>query len=311
MISLLQLDYFRRLCRTQHITQTAKELYISQTALSSMIIGLEKELGVKLFDRSGRSIKLNCAGEIYAKYVNEALSALENGQRALQDLRDTGANEVSLAMGTSLVWLPMIRDFHSRYPQYTIKQTGSDLAGLRSRLETMEVDFVISGLEDIPHNDLNWTFIREDRVYLCVPENHPFAQRESVCMEDLRDKPFISLPSNIPWQKFCDGLFDQAGFPCKTVLECDYSLRSSLIASNFGIALTSSSGRDVDLLKPNRYVPVSDSFARRTMVLLWNPKKYLSSVAIQFREFCSTYYQQENTDPDDASLREGAPDQEK
>ena len=51
MITLLQLEYFRKLAATEHITQTAKELYISQTALSSMIIGLEKELGVQLFAR--------------------------------------------------------------------------------------------------------------------------------------------------------------------------------------------------------------------------------------------------------------------
>ena len=45
MITLLQLKYFRQLAATEHITRTARELYISQTALSSMIIGLEKELG--------------------------------------------------------------------------------------------------------------------------------------------------------------------------------------------------------------------------------------------------------------------------
>ena len=64
MITLLQLDYFRRLAATEHITQTAKDLFISQTALSSMIISLEKELGVQLFDRSKRSIRLNQAGKL-------------------------------------------------------------------------------------------------------------------------------------------------------------------------------------------------------------------------------------------------------
>ena len=71
MITLLQLDYFRRLAATEHITQTAKELFISQTALSSMIISLEKELGVQLFDRSKRSIRLNQAGKLYLQYVDE------------------------------------------------------------------------------------------------------------------------------------------------------------------------------------------------------------------------------------------------
>ena len=65
MITLLQLDYFRRLAASEHITATARELYISQTALSNMLSGLEKELGVRLFDRVGRSIRLNEAGRVY------------------------------------------------------------------------------------------------------------------------------------------------------------------------------------------------------------------------------------------------------
>ena len=87
MITLLQLDYFRKLAATEHITKTAKELYISQTALSSMIIGLEKELGTPLFDRSNRAIHLNEAGKTYLKYVNEVFRSLENGKSALADLK--------------------------------------------------------------------------------------------------------------------------------------------------------------------------------------------------------------------------------
>jgi len=93
MITLLQLDYFRKLAATEHITQTAKELYISQTALSSMIIGLEKELGVQLFDRSKRSIRLNQAGKLYLQYVNEVFAALDNGISALQELTETAEKQ--------------------------------------------------------------------------------------------------------------------------------------------------------------------------------------------------------------------------
>ena len=292
MISLLQLEYFRRLCTTQHITQTAKELYISQTALSSMIIGLEKELGIKLFDREGRSIKLNYAGEIYYKYVNEAFSALENGQRALRDFQNIGQREVSLAVGSSLVWLPMLREFRNSYPNCTVRQSNWTLTELQNGLEKMEVDFVIAGLDDLSHEQFEWVKIREDQIFLCVSAEHPLANHDSVCMEDLKGAEFISLPAGSPWRKFCDELFKKAGFSCQTVLECDYSLRASLISSNFGAALTSASARDVDLLNPNRYIPITDSYAHRTMVLFWNSKKYLSRAAVKFREFCPAYYQQ-------------------
>ena len=109
MITLLQLDYFRKLAATEHITRTARELYISQTALSSMIIGLERELGVRLFDRSKRAIRLNEAGRVYLRYVNEVFAALSNGRAALQELSETGEKQVSLAVGTAQVWMQPLR----------------------------------------------------------------------------------------------------------------------------------------------------------------------------------------------------------
>ena len=100
MITLLQLEYFRKLAATEHITQTAKELYISQTALSSMIIGLEKELGAQLFERSKRSIRLNEAGRTYLKYVDQIFTAMDNGRAALRDMTESREKEVSIAVGS-------------------------------------------------------------------------------------------------------------------------------------------------------------------------------------------------------------------
>lgn len=290
MITLLQLEYFARLCKTQHITQTAKELYISQTALSSMIIGLEKELGVRLFDREGRSIRLNAAGETYYKYVEEALTAIENGQRALQAYQSAKQSEISLAVGSSLVWLPMLHAFHSDHPNYTVRQFNWSLTKLQSGLQKSEVDFVIAGLDDFPHDQLEWVELLEDRSYLCVSPLHALAERESVRMEELRNESFISLTDDSPWRKFCNKIFECAGFPCHIVLECDYSLRASLIESNFGVALTSESARAVDLLKPNRYIPIEDDYTRRKMALFWNKRNQMTEAAREFREFCPAYY---------------------
>ena len=70
MITLQQLRYFKELAKTQHLTQTAERLYITQTTLSNTIINLEKQLGVKLFDRVGRNLQLNAVGQLYLKYVS-------------------------------------------------------------------------------------------------------------------------------------------------------------------------------------------------------------------------------------------------
>ena len=68
-MTLLQLQYFKTLAKVLHYTQAAKELHIAQPSLSYSISELEKELGVKLFDRAGNRITLNAQGKIFLKYV--------------------------------------------------------------------------------------------------------------------------------------------------------------------------------------------------------------------------------------------------
>lgn len=290
MITLLQLEYFRKLAETEHITRTAKQLFISQTALSRMIIGLEKELGVQLFDRSARTIRLNAAGKLYLEYVNSALTTLELGRTALMDSMETAEKEISVAVGTSLVWAPMLHSFQKKFPQHVVRQMNMTLDGLESALQTMSVDFVIASIDDIRTTGLSHDYIKTDYVYVCVPENHALALRESVYLEELKSEPFISLPKGTPWRVYCDRLFKSAGFSVKPVVECDYTMRAALVSSGFGIALTTSSAREVDLLGPNKYVRIADEFAQREMVLFWNSKRYMSKAAQSFRQFCLEYY---------------------
>ena len=290
MITLLQLDYFRKLAAVEHITKTAQELRVSQTALSSMIINLERELGIQLFDRSKRTIRLNDAGRVYLKYVNDVFTALENGQTALQDISTSHERSVRLATGTSSVWSPLFHDFCKVYPQYTLKQSNHTVHQLEKALLDMTADFVLAGENDLRISGMEKTWFKTDDIYLCVPQSHPLAERESVLMEELREENFISLNETAPWNTYCDRLFAMAGYAPRVVLECDYTLRASLIESNFGVALTSASAREVDLLKPNRYIRVADSYAIRRMYLYHNPQRYMTKAARAFLDFCTGYY---------------------
>ena len=290
MITLLQLDYFRKLAAVEHITKTAQELRISQTALSSMVINLEKELGVQLFDRNKRTIHLNDTGRTYLRYVNDVFAALDNGRAALQDISTTKGNTVSLATGTSSVWGPLFHDFCKVYPQYALKQTNAPAAQLDAALQEMSVDFVIAGENDLHTRGIEKTWFKTDSVYLCVSPQHPLADRESVYMEELRNENFINLNESAPWRGFCDKLFSWAGYMPHIVLECDYTLRASLIESNFGVALTSESAVSVDLLKPNRYIRIADEYAIRKLFLFRNSKRYISDAANTFLTFCVNYY---------------------
>ena len=82
-MTLQQLQYFRELARTQHYTRAAERLMVSQPSLSYAMGLLEKELGVKLFQKKGRGVMLTPAGHLFARRVDTALSELDKARTEL------------------------------------------------------------------------------------------------------------------------------------------------------------------------------------------------------------------------------------
>ena len=115
-MELLQLKYFLMLARTEHVSQTAAALHISQPSLSSTIKKLENEIGVPLFIRQGRNIKLSSYGQAYLPYVEEVFTALENGQRTLDTLRGNEDNHLALGILSPYIWKDLLRAFNETHP---------------------------------------------------------------------------------------------------------------------------------------------------------------------------------------------------
>ena len=280
-----QLRYFKELAKTQHLTQTAERLYITQTTLSNTIINLEKQLGVKLFDRIGRNLQLNEIGRIYLRYVNEALMVLDNGLTAVNDYKDSVQKAVSVAMINSNVWSDLIRGFHTRYHDYSIRQVECDKDMFRNKLMDQEIDFVIAGESDFSLAGLDYNVIRVEELFLCVPNAYPLAGRQGVYLRDIQNESFINLPESNSFRGFCDQLFKQAGLAYRAALECDYVMREKLVAAGFGVAITTNATRRLNKEEGIAYIPILDTFARRPIAIIWNPKHYLSRAAVDFKDF--------------------------
>lgn len=289
MITLQQLTYFRELAKSGHLTCTAEKLYITQATLSNVISNLEKQLGVKLFDRVGRGLQLNEAGEIYYQCVVQALDALEDGQARIDSLLHARDEKVTFAVNNSIVWAELIRDFQEAHRGYSVRQINCIDAGqTRNMLMNMEVDYAIAGTTDFALSGLKFQVFREEPVGVCLPANHPLAKREQVFLRELSGEKFINLPGEHPFQRYCDSLLHQAGVQCDVVMESDYRMSTPLVESGAGIALTTYSAYRLSssfLGGRTVCIPVADEIAPRTIALIWNPDRRLSRAALAFRAF--------------------------
>ncbi|MED2795985.1 LysR family transcriptional regulator, partial [Bacillus wiedmannii] len=122
-MELLQLHYFLKVAKLEHMTQAAQELRIAQPALSKTIARLEEDLGVPLFDRQGRKIRLNSFGKAYLKKVEKALMLLEEGRKEVEDLAAMERGRISLATTTHKCFSDVIGTFISLHPDIKLQIT--------------------------------------------------------------------------------------------------------------------------------------------------------------------------------------------
>ena len=104
---LKQIQYFMAVAQTRHFTRASEQMYVSQSALSQQITKLENDMGVTLINRLSHPIELTKAGEEFAKYGADVLTAVENLQEHMQAWQSTGRSTLHIGMITGLGNLPL------------------------------------------------------------------------------------------------------------------------------------------------------------------------------------------------------------
>ena len=130
----------------------------------------------------------------------------------------------------------------------------------------------------------------DDKPLFAVYPSHPFALRKAVRFIDAKNENFIALSKDFSMRKFFDDLCAVAGFTPKIIMECDYMLRSKMLAAEYGIILTTESGARTSSLGNVVFVDIIDPGLRRTQAVIWNKRRHLSKTAILFRDFMVDYH---------------------
>ena len=292
MIGLVQLQYFKALAEREHLTQTANQLMISAPSLSATISRLERELGCQLFDREGRNIRLNERGRIYLRYVNQIFDALDNAKLEVNDVASQQNQHLSIGISSPIVWHHSLQAFIKQHPHITLSHTLVKRDQFEDAAYCAKFDFIITATSDISDDHWESTILMvDDRPVLAVYPNHPFAQRQEIRLIDARNENFIAVTKDFSMRKFFNDSCELAGFSPKIVLECDYMLRSVMLASEYGIVFTTESGARTGVLGDVVFVGIIDPPLRRTQAIFTNKRHYLSRAAIVFRDFMIDYHQ--------------------
>ena len=189
-MDIRQLRYFLDIARTEHLTLSAKNLFVTQSTLSHGLRQLEVELGVRLFERMGRGLKLSQAGQTFRTFAGRALQEVEAGKMALADQTNLQAGRLTVGAvpSASLNTLvpASVAAFSKAYPNVNIVVHQLHVGPLEDRLFSGEVDVGVAFLpplrEDIEAEDL---FL--EKMQLIVGPGHQFADRRSMQLKELKN----------------------------------------------------------------------------------------------------------------------------
>ena len=286
-LELLQLKYFQVVARLEHISKAAEELYVSQPALSKTISQLEKELGIRLFDRNGKYIKLNRYGKAFCAKVELALKTLEDVKHELKDMSNDPCEEIRLVVLASSHLLPeLLSRFREQYPQVRFRL----MQHLTNSNSQPDFDLCISAFPLTTRQIEHTTLLRES-ILLAVPLDHPLAKQSRVKLNELKNEKFIVLKKGKELRKITDVICKEQNFVPQITFESDDPATvRGLIRAKQGIGFIpevtwgGSTGKDVKLLK------IEEGTFERTIFLAWNNGGYVTDLQQIFRQFVIDYF---------------------
>lgn len=235
-----RLQHFAAVARTEHVTRAAEDLGVPQPTLSRSISRLEADLGVALFLRTGRRVRLTRAGTLLLEHVERALLEIDAGARAAAGEASPQSGRVALGFLHTLgaVAVPrLLRGFRDQRPgvRFDLVQDSHDV--LLVRLRDGALDLVLtSPLPD--DDDLDTYALQEQELLLAVPPGHPLASHRRVRLAEAADEQFVGMEPGYGLRRTTDAWCREAGFTPSLAFEGEEidTLRG-LVAAGLGVAL--------------------------------------------------------------------------
>ncbi|WP_206832384.1 LysR family transcriptional regulator [Alicyclobacillus fructus] len=289
-MDLLQLTYFRTLARVEHMTRAAMELRIAQPSLSKTIARLEAELGVPLFDRTGRNLRLNAYGRAFLARVDRALTEMEEARRELEQMAKAQDETVILTVSTTRLLPGLLRAFLREHPSVRVRQYSGSAEEMTRQIVRGEADFCISGAR-MAGDEIAWEPLVVEEVYLIVPAGHPLAARTSVRLSELRDEPFICVNQGHEFRELTDGFCRAAGFEPKVHFSGDEAdVIADLVRQGLGVAFVPALTWWEREAHETRRLRIEAPRCQRVIGLAWSRRHHLTRAAEAFRDFARRYF---------------------
>lgn len=288
------LRYFEIVAKEEHYTHAAEKLHITQSALSKSIDNLESELGVPLFERYGRNIKLTKYGQIFSNYVIHATQEIEKGVKTIQGMANVASGTVIFSSVFTLGanFIPdILKKYSEENPNVKLVYYQKSTTDILEDVLNREIDFGFCGefIREGAFSTIESEPILVEELVLAVPRGHILAGREKVEMNEILDEQFIGYTDNTGIIHSIAETMRQAGIKKElhyAYLAAEDNTMAGMVRAGLGIAFIANNQtiytKDISLLH------ITNPFFTRTLYMVWKKDSYLSPAARAFKYFVLT-----------------------
>jgi len=290
---LSQYKIFYAVAKAGNISKAAKELFISQPAISKSISKLEENLGVSLFTRNSRGVQLTVEGQVLFSHVSNAFDTLGRGENELKRIKNFNIGQIKIGVSNTLckyILLPYLKGFIDEYPHVKIMIDSQDTARTISMLEQQKLDI---GLIAEPKTRRSLSFMpvmRIEDTFVCTKSYLDNLKiREGTDVNIFSAGTVLLLDRNNMTRTHIDAYFAEHNIEIKQVLEATtMDLLIEFAKTGLGVGcvireFVRGELADGSLIE----IPLSSPVRSRTVGFAYNPA-YATKTMNNFIRFCSS-----------------------
>lgn len=197
-ITLLQIEYFLAAAEHLNFTEAAKKLYVSQPSLSRQIAILESEIGVQLFFRTKRNVRLTSAGTVLHKEIHGIIASIDDAiERAQQpDLGENSTITIGCleSMNTSTFLPLIIKMFKEEHENVTLILESHSFKQLKEKFLKGKLDIIFTLSFEIEDSlGIVWDTVYKGNSYIVMDISNPLANSSSLSIKDLKNENFVII----------------------------------------------------------------------------------------------------------------------
>lgn len=297
-MELRQLKYFVEVAKNEHFSMAAETLHVAQSALSRQVGLLEKELGVELFEREGRNVKLTLIGKMFLEQAVIALKAIDNATQLIEEYLEPERGIIRIGFPSSIAssTLPtIISAFKKEHPDVRFHLRQGSYEFLTEGIKKREIDLAFIGPVPVSDPDLHADILFSEYFYALIPETHSLATNGSLSLYQLERDSFVLFPQGFVLRKIVVDACHQAGFRPSIPFEGeDLDAIKGLVSSGIGVTLLPETTLFGNMPSGTIKIKISHPEVKRTVGVIIPKNRPLSPSEKLFYEFVLDYFRHIN-----------------